>query len=62
MWLRYDEFNRMKMDRMLKIKIPVGIHRANGYARVCFFSQGEEACMKMILHLADAVENDNLFS
>lgn len=52
----------MKMDRMMKIKIPVGIHRANGYARVCFFSQGEEACMKMILHLADAVENDNLFS
>ena len=60
MWHRYDEFNRMKLDRMMKRKIPVAESTtANGYARVCFFSQGKEADMKMILHLADAVENDD---
>ena len=32
MWHRYDEFNKMKIDRMMKIKIPVGIHKSK---RMC---------------------------
>ena len=61
MWHRScrDTFNRLNLDRMMKRKMPVGIHSANGYARVCFCSHGEEADMKMIVHVDDRVQNDH---
>ena len=60
MWHRScrDAHNRMKLDRIMKGKMPIGIHSSNGHARVYFCSHGEEADIKMIVHVADAVEND----
>ena len=64
MWRRScrDAFNRLNLDRMMKRKMHVGIHSANEYARyarVCFCSHGEEADMKMIVHVDDRVQNDH---
>ena len=49
---------------MMKRKMTVGSTAPNGHTRVCFCSQGEEADMKMIFHvaIADAVENDHTVS
>ena len=47
----HDAFNRTKADRMMKRKIPV----TNPQQQTCF--HGEEADIKMIVHVADAVES-----
>ena len=48
---RHDAFNRTKVDRMMKRKIPV----TNPQQQTCL--HGEEADIKMIVHEADAVES-----
>ena len=53
-----DAYNRMKLDRIMKGKMTIGIYSSKRTRSDMFCSHGEEADIKMIVHVADAVEND----
>ena len=53
-----NAFNRMKLDGMMKRKMPVEIHRQlKGHAQLCFCWHGAEEDVKMQVRVADAEEN-----
>ena len=55
---RPDAFNRTKPDCMMIRKIPVtNPQHQNVHGQECVCLHGEEADIKMIVHVADAVEN-----
>ena len=56
-----DVFNGMKLDRMMKRKLPVEIHSSKRSCSSMFLFAGRrsEADMKMIVHVPDSVESDH---